>query len=439
MGKIINCPVANFTDLLLDAICMVDVAGRFVYVSTACESIFGYTQEEMIGKVMIDLVMPADRIRTLAAAQNVMNGQPHTSFDNRYIRKDGSLVHIMWSARWSEADQLRIAVARDVTAIKRAEAMQAALYATSEAAHSSEDLPLLFRHIHKIIGSLLPASRIAIALRDEPDQPLRLTYYADESGPIPQIPAVSILFEEVLRRGHSVLLASDTSDYLPNAAQASAGAPQHYRLGVPLTTPQGNIGVLAVESGASDIGYTAQDQDLLVFVAAQVATAVQRKQLITRLHIMAHHDELTQLPNRRLFYDRLRTAFSRAQRQQGQLSLLYVDLNDFKQINDQYGHASGDLVLREAARRFLNCVRETDTVARIGGDEFVVLLENISLREDVVRIRDKIHQALSVPFEPGDGTSLRITASIGIAHFPEHGSDMQELIDYADQSMYGNK
>jgi len=134
MKHLISAPVASFTDLLLDAVCMVDVNGRFVFVSAACERIFGYTQEEMIGMVMLDLVAPADRQRTIAAAQAIMNGHAQVHFENRYNRKDGRVAHIMWSARWSATDQLRVAVARDITTLKQTQAKQAALYAISEAA-----------------------------------------------------------------------------------------------------------------------------------------------------------------------------------------------------------------------------------------------------------------------------------------------------------------
>src|SRR4051812_44531669 len=101
MGRGIVAPVSNFTDLLLDAICMVDAQGHYVFVSAACERIFGYTQQEMIGMEMISLVHPDDRARTLNTAQAVMDGQPQPHFENRYIRKDGSIVHIMWTAGWS--------------------------------------------------------------------------------------------------------------------------------------------------------------------------------------------------------------------------------------------------------------------------------------------------------------------------------------------------
>jgi PAS domain S-box-containing protein len=100
-------PLARFIDQLLDAICVVDGEGRFIFVSAACERIFGYTPKEMIGKVMLEMVVPEDRARTLQAANEIIAGHPTLDFENRYIRKDGQVVHIMWSARWSEADQLR--------------------------------------------------------------------------------------------------------------------------------------------------------------------------------------------------------------------------------------------------------------------------------------------------------------------------------------------
>ncbi len=202
------------------------------------------------------------------------------------------------------------------------------------------------------------------------------------------------------------------------------------------------IGVLLLQSNPCDprgCGYTDQDQELLLFVSKQVATAIQRKQLHTRLRFMAQHDELTQLPNRRLFHDRLEMAVARAQRHQGRLSLLFIDLNKFKQVNDEYGHACGDLLLTEVAQRLKGCVREADTVARIGGDEFVIILEEVLLTEHTERVREKIHQALAAPLSLADGRSLSIAASIGIAHYPEHGDDIAQLVRHADQAMYASK
>lgn len=110
-----------------------------------------------------------------------------------------------------------------------------------------------------------------------------------------------------------------------------------------------------------------------------MAAAIERKQLHARLQYMARYDQLTHLPNRGFLQERLKAALGRARREQGRLALLYVDLDKFKQVNDNFGHAVGDLLLQEVARRLQQCVRETDTVARIGGDEFVILLEQLHL------------------------------------------------------------
>jgi PAS domain S-box-containing protein len=113
---------ADITDLLVDAICIVDAQGHFLSIKGACEPIFGYRPEEMIGKPMIQFVHEPDRQRTLQAVSRIMDGYLQRHFENRYVRKDGRLVHIMWSARWSPDSKVRVAVARDVTHRRQAEA-----------------------------------------------------------------------------------------------------------------------------------------------------------------------------------------------------------------------------------------------------------------------------------------------------------------------------
>ena len=168
--------LAHVLDLLLDAIVVTDADGRILFTSAACETIFGYTPAELAGRRMIELVVPEDRLRTLEVAQKVRAGTPVTDFENSYVRKDGRVVHVMWSARWSDKDGIRIAVARDVTGIKRAQAMEDALHAISEAAHASGDLVDLFRRIHGIIAGLLPAKNFFVALYDRARDELSFPY-----------------------------------------------------------------------------------------------------------------------------------------------------------------------------------------------------------------------------------------------------------------------
>lgn len=428
-------------DLLLDAICVVDTEGRYVYVSAAYERIFGFRPEEMIGRRMIELVHPDDRERTLQAANEIMSGQFKPNFQNRYIRKDGKVVHIMWSARWSEVDQVRIAVAHDITELKRAEAMQAALLAISEAAHTAEDLLALFQRIHQIIGELLPARNFFVALYDERRDELSFPYFVDEydQAPAPRPLNSGTLTSEVVGKGQPILMTPGTrADILLGPDVQYIGHESLDWLGVPLTTPNGCIGAIVVQSYSGDVRYTVEDQALLQFVSNQVASAIERKQNATWLQYIAGHDVLTDLPNRELFHDRLETALAAARRDQQRLSVLYIDLDRFKQANDSHGHEIGDLLLRETARRIRRCLRESDTVGRLGGDEFAVLLLGIHRPDDAAAVAEKIRDALSRPFELS-GHQLEISSSIGIAVYPEHGEDRKHLMRYADTAMYAAK
>ncbi len=433
-------PLASYMDLLLDAVCAVDKQGRFVFVSAACERIFGYTPDELIGRSMIELVHPADRQRTLAAAGEIMGGDPKHNFENRYLRKDGCVAHISWSARWSEVDQLRIAVARDITERKQAESRQAALYAISEAAHAAEDLLALFKRVHLLIGEWLPALNFSVALYDENCGQLNFPYHVDDHELQPEQPGTVIgrLCAQVIRSGQPMLLTPDSADATPDFAELVAEQNAPCWLGVPLSSKNGTIGALIVKSLAGGERYTEQDKELLQYVCAQVATAIERQQLHARLKRMAQYDQLTQLPNRELLRDRLRAALAHARAVHGHMALLYVDLDRFKQVNDTHGHAVGDMLLQTVANRLKGCVRETDTVARIGGDEFVVLLHSVHAAEDADSVAGKIRQVLAQPMRL-DGHDLRIEPSIGVARFPEHGEEEQQLFRHADQAMYAAK
>ncbi|MDX1435134.1 MAG: GGDEF domain-containing protein, partial [Gammaproteobacteria bacterium] len=169
---------------------------------------------------------------------------------------------------------------------------------------------------------------------------------------------------------------------------------------------------------------------------AQDITA--RKYSEERLIHRADHDSLTGLPNRGLFMDRLRSGIARARRNEQRLALLYADLNQFKPVNDDLGHQTGDRVLRLVAQRLLAAVREVDTVARIGGDEFAVILEAVSDAADATAVEAKIAETLGEPFFL-DGHVINISASTGVAIYPDDGDDINALLQQADSEMYRAK
>ena len=271
--------LADVMELMLDAVCVVDRDGGFVFVSAAFEDMFGYAPHEVIGKPMVNMVYPDDRERTLGIAESVVDGHMLPRFENRWVRKDGKVVNVLWSARWSEEHQVRIAVAHDIT---------------------------------------------------------------------------------------------------------------------------------------------------------------ERKEMEAQLLYAAGHDDLTDLPNRTLLLDRLQASLTLAEREQAGLSVLFIDIDGFKDINDGYGHAVGDLLLQQIAKRLGSCVRKSDTVGRLGGDEFLIILNKVSNTESATLVAEKIRAMLAEAFVI-EGSSLLVSASIGVARYPENGKEPLDLVQSADHAMYQAK
>lgn len=170
----------------------------------------------------------------------------------------------------------------------------------------------------------------------------------------------------------------------------------------------------------------------------RLAVAVSSAWRDERLYMQAHYDALTGLPNRLLFRDRLDLEIVRCQREGGRLAVLFADLDNFKTVNDSFGHTAGDEVLRETARRIAACVRESDTVARLGGDEFIVLLTRIQRPQDASFIADNVARALSAEFDAA-GNQAFLSSSIGIATFPGDGDTAEDILRNADTAMYRAK
>jgi len=162
------------------------------------------------------------------------------------------------------------------------------------------------------------------------------------------------------------------------------------------------------------------------------------KQTNEQILKLAQHDTLTSLPNRILFYDRLGQAMTRASRDKGSFAILYIDLDDFKRVNDTFGHDTGDALLREAAKRITACVRKSDTVARMGGDEFTVIISEVRSPASVERVAKKIIASLASEFDL-NGKTCSVSASIGIAFYPENGETAAQLVKVADDAMYSAK
>jgi diguanylate cyclase (GGDEF)-like protein len=173
-------------------------------------------------------------------------------------------------------------------------------------------------------------------------------------------------------------------------------------------------------------------------VTDEVRAATRLAEANRVLTDLATTDQLTGLPNRRRFDDRLAVALAQARRDGTRLALIFIDLDHFKKANDTFGHAAGDALLQSVSRQVTGVTRSSDTLARVGGDEFVLLLVNVEGKESAERVAGKIHQLFREPIDI-DGNLLRVTLSIGISVFPDDGKDADALLRRADAAMYVSK
>src|SRR6266568_1133573 len=208
---------------------------------------------------------------------------------------------------------------------------------------------------------------------------------------------------------------------------------------VPLNHDGTTVGVLKIVSTSTGT-FTGRDARVLELMSELIAASMYHsvKNESNPLYFQATHDSLTGLANRALFYDRLHQRLRLARRQSDSFAILNLDFDGLKSINDQFGHRAGDAAIRETAIRICRISRQADTIARVGGDEFGVILADIKTRDGAWAAAERVAQEIGQPFH-FENHRLVLGASIGVGIFPEDGSEIEALIDAADQSMYGIK
>ncbi|KQY49344.1 EAL domain-containing protein [Lysobacter sp. Root494] len=364
---------------------------------------------------------------------------------------------------------------REVSERERGERLQAALYRIAALASFDESSASFYRHVHAIVGELLDARNFYIALRSPDGTSVMFPYAADQSAR--EWPARSSgrgLTEYVLRTGRPQLVDHARAKALLAEGEIDSSLMDDATrvwLGAPLLGMEGSIGVVALQSYDDATIYNERDAELLTFVSYQIASSLQRRhaaellrqanaelevrveertlelreqirvreQIEAQLQHQVMHDALTRLPNRVYLRDRIERAIARVRRDVGDgFGLLYIDVDRFKVVNDSLGHRAGDEMLLEVSRRLASCVREPDTVARLAGDEFVLLLEHVVQPEDSCKVAQRVLEALEQPMQVA-GRELRISASIGIALAGSDCESADRILHDADAALYRAK
>lgn len=222
---------------------------------------------------------------------------------------------------------------------------------------------------------------------------------------------------------------------LPTVRQVHATSPT-----IPVVVLSGvsdqSLALQAVQQGAQD--YLVKGQGHPELLVRAIIYAIERKRTEERLTYLAQYDHLTGLVNRSLFRDRLVQAMARSKRMQQPIGLMLLDLDRFKAVNDTFGHDMGDELLKAVSERLKTCVREVDTVARMGGDEFTIILEGVTSDQNILVVAKRITESIATPFELQDH-HISIGVSIGITIYPQDDHPIDELLKHADTAMYRAK
>lgn len=382
--------------------------GKFIYANQVFLKFTRYRNDELIGREPRLLVHPEDWIKVRSKAITMLKGRAGPPYEFRLIRKDGQISWVMESL-WSiklRGEKLAIGNILDITplkttelALKQSEERYRTIIENIQEGYYESDIHGRFTFFNDSFAAIL----------GYPHEELQNLGYKSITDP-ENVFEVDEQFRRVYETGQ------------PNRAIEWAIISKEGRK----VFTEISANVRRDETG-NPVGFRG--------ILRDTTERRERDQVIKQL---AYYDPLTGLPNRRLFEDRFILALANAERQGHKLALLVMDLDNFKQINDTYGHDTGDLVLKEMGGRLSDLLRKGDTVARMGGDEFIILLSNIRRKSDITIVAKKILRAIRLPFKLG-GRPTQISTSIGISICPEQGSDKNILMRQADQAMYQAK
>ena len=329
------------------------------------------------------------------------------------------------------------------TSFHREKILKDCIFKISEASHYVDDLDELYIKIHNILSEVINTENFYIAIADSENNLIKFPYFVDIHDEKPKTKLMGNgLTEYVIKTGQSILVNPEQSDFLIKSNSIDIQGTECIDwLGIPLKIGESNkttFGAIVVQSYNDKIRFSENDKKILLFVSDQIAMAIKRKIDNIEIKRQAFYDHLTGLANKILFNDRLEQTIFNCDRTNTQAAVLFIDLDNFKFINDSMGHTAGDELLKLVSNRLQRCLRKTDTISRWGGDEFTVILPEIKNVRHVINLCSRIlnKELKNVVIE---NQELRITASIGISLYPDDGKDIEELIKNADTAMYKSK
>ncbi len=439
-------------DCVPDYLWVKDTESRFLFVNKALMSDSGRAKtSNLVGLSDHDIYTPDNANQFLSDEQEILrSGQ-------RLIDKEECVLDAKGNTKWvlstkvplrNERDEIfgLVGIARDITERKKADILRDGQAQILEMIALSAPLGEVLDRLMRLIESQLSGIFGSVLLLDEDGQHLRhggapslAAAYTKAIDGVRIGPKVGSCGTAVYRREPVIVTDIMTDTLWEDYRELVATYGYRSCWSTPILSHQGTVlGVFAMYS-MSVREPTAIENHLIDVTTRIAGIAIERKRAEDRIRFLAHHDTLTGLPNRSLLNDRLTQAILQTQRHNPWVSVIFIDLDNFKTINDSLGHTAGDELLKVVANRMVDCVRATDTVVRLGGDEFVILLVDLPAKPDEISATlDRLRAAIAEPVAL-EGRALYVTCSMGVATFPNDGSDPEALLMNADAAMYKAK
>ena len=425
-----------------EALVYLDEKGTILDANTRFCKLFDYSLKEIKSRNIDDgMIHPSDKIEE-GKKLSVKGLEGYLNYETIRKKKDGTLFPVSISATPLVIDgqaKGEIGIYIDITKRKQNEKLQQVLYNFSKAANSPISLNQLYKTIHQELGNIIDTTNFYIALVNENKDELYFPYYIDEKDekmPILKFSITNTLTTYVIKTGKSLL--NNNKQYKEMINQGiltpmGSTTDESIWLGVPLKIEGKIMGTMAVQSYTNPNLYREEDIKLMEFVSSQVATAIERKSSEEKIKHLSFHDSLTGLYNRAYFEEELeRYNFPRYY----PLSIVMLDVNGLKVINDTFGHSEGDRLLQHLSQTLTSVSRQGDILARIGGDEFAILLPSTTSK-GVYNFCERIKQACQQDkIKP---IYLRLNISLG--HTTQKGEykEINSLLKEADRNMYQDK
>lgn len=431
-----------------EALVYVDERSNILDINSQFTKLFGYTLEEIKGRnINNGMIYPQDKIEEAEYLYQKSLLSSYYNYESIRKRKNGFLfpVSISGSSVIIEGKlKGRIVSYRDITQDKQNEKLQQVLYNISKAANSPISLGQLYKTIHQELGNIIDTTNFFIALVDYQKDEVYFPYFVDEKDEdfsIINFSETNSLTAYVIKTDQPLL--ADYKKLKKMIAQRELNivgtiTDKTIWLGVPLKVEDRVIGAMAVQSYTNSKLYSEKDIKIMEFVSNQIATAIERKRMEEELKRLAHYDTLTGAYNRGYGLELLQRQLKLSKRDKSPLLLAYSDLDNLKDINDEFGHDEGDRAMVQVAKLFKSILREVDIITRMGGDEFLLIFLDSSLSEIPI-IRKRLSKEL-VRLNQISKKPYKMEFSTGFSNYdPANPQSMDELIRIADENMYKEK